>query len=148
MAVFQHQRMLTLIEDAEHRFADVAAAHPAFTGKKVLLLQGRLEHGNVLATTGWRTDFATLMGLTVADQPAVIGPDQITSVLGAADVLIWTTESDDERRALLADPDISTAASRSVFTTRELAGAIAFGSPLSYPVVAEQLPPLIAEVVD
>ena len=32
-----------------------------------------------------------------------------------------------------------------MFTGKELAGAIAFASPLSYPLVADQLPPGIAK---
>ena len=66
-------------------------------------------------------------------------------VLDAADVLIWTTESDDQQAALLADPTIAelkaTTGESNVFTGKDLAGAIAFASPLSYPVVADQLPP-------
>ena len=72
----------------------------------------------------------------------------MASVLDAADVLIWTTESDEEQAALLADPvvaELQATARRNVFTGKELAGAIAFASTLSYPVVAEQLPPMIAE---
>ena len=34
-----------------------------------------------------------------------------------------------------------------MFTTKELAGAIAFSSALSYPVVADQLPPLLAKAL-
>ena len=62
--------------------------------------------------------------------------------------LIWTTESDAEQAALLADPTVAeltaTTPNRNVFTGKELAGAIAFSSPLSYPVVADQLPPMLA----
>ena len=36
---------------------------------------------------------------------------------------------------------------RNVFTGKDLAGAIAFASTLSYPVVADQLPPRIAQVL-
>jgi iron complex transport system substrate-binding protein len=146
-AVFAADRMQSLIDGVDSKFAEVAAAHPAFKDKKVLLLQGRLDHGNVVATTGWRSEFLTQMGLTVADQPAVIGHDQINPALGGADVLIWTTESDHEQEALLADPDIAAVQPRSVFTTTELAGAIAFASPLSYPLVADQLPALVAKIV-
>lgn len=42
------------------------------------------------------------------------------------------------------EADLVIAAQRNVFTDKDLAGAIAFASPLSYPVVAERLPPLIA----
>ncbi|OBY32105.1 ABC transporter substrate-binding protein [Mycolicibacter kumamotonensis] len=154
-AVHQPQQMRSLIDGVDAQFAEVAAAHPGFAGKKALLLAGRLEsgpdsdsgHGFVTAGTGWRTEFLAQMGLTVADAPAVIGRDRVGATLGGADVLIWTTESDDERRALLDDPDIAAYESRSVFTTKDQAGAIAFASPLSYPLVAQQLPGPIAEIV-
>jgi iron complex transport system substrate-binding protein len=72
-------------------------------------------------------------------------------VLADADVLIWTTESEEEQAALLADPIIvklrATVQNRNVFTGKDLAGAIAFGSTLSYPVVAETLPRLIAKAL-
>ena len=75
----------------------------------------------------------------------------MASVLDEADVLIWTTESDDEQAALLADPIVAelraTATNRNVFTGKELAGAIAFASTLSYPVVADQLPPILAKAL-
>src|SRR5574337_21272 len=146
-AVHQARQMKSLIDDVDGRFTEVAAAHPGFKDKKVLLLQGTFDHGSAVATTGWRTEFLTRMGLTVAESPTVIGRHQFEPVLGGADVLIWTTVSDDERKALLADPDIAVAEPRSVFTTKDQAGAIAFASPLSYPLVADQLPALIAKIV-
>lgn len=146
-AVHQHRLMKSLIEGVEAKFAGVATAHPGFKDKKALLLQGSLERGNVVTVTGWRTEFLSKMGLTVLDAPAVVDHGQIRPVLEAADVLIWTTDSDDDQHALLADADIATLAPRSVFTTTELAGAIAFASPLSYPLVADRLPSLIAKVV-
>ncbi|MFL0181025.1 MULTISPECIES: ABC transporter substrate-binding protein [unclassified Mycobacterium] len=145
-AVHRGQQMQSLVDGVDAAFTDVASARPGFKGKKVLLLAGRLDQGNVSAATGWRTAFLTQMGLTVADGPSVIEHDRIASALGGADVLIWTTESDDERTALLADPDIAGFESRSIFTTKDQAGAIAFASPLSYPLVAGQLPALIAKI--
>jgi iron complex transport system substrate-binding protein len=73
------------------------------------------------------------MGLLIADAPE------------AADVLIWCTESDDQQAALLADPAVTQ--KRNVFTGKDLAGAIAFASTLSYPLVADQLPQRIAQVL-
>jgi iron complex transport system substrate-binding protein len=114
----------------------------------------------VVATlAGWRTDFLNQMGLVIADSikpfgsdhRAVIPRDQIKAVLDSADVVIWTTESPDDQKALLADPEVAaslaTAQNRHVFTTKDQAGAIAFASPLSYPLVADQLPPQIAKVL-
>ncbi|ORV64047.1 ABC transporter substrate-binding protein [Mycobacterium gastri] len=159
-AVFQAEQMKSLIDDVDRRFAEVAQRNPQWKGKKALLLQGRLRQGNVIATmAGWRTDFLNQMGLVVsdaikpyaADHVAVIPPEHIKEVLDSADVLIWSTESPEERQALLTDPAIAasgaTAQKRHIFTTKDLAGAIAFASPLSYPLVADQLPPQIGAIL-
>ena len=66
-------------------------------------------------------------------------------------MVIWTTQSPDDQKALLADPDVAasqaTAQNRHIFTSKDLAGAIAFSSPLSYPLVADQLPPQISKIL-
>lgn len=155
-AVFQPDQMKSMIDSVEHNFAGVADKYPQFKNKRVLLLEGLLSQGNAVATTGWRTEFLTQMGLAVADsvtpfavdpEHALVPPDKFTPVLGAADLLIWTTDSDADQAALLANPDIAALKARSVFTTRDQAGAIAFSSPLSFPLVADQLPPLIAQIL-
>jgi iron complex transport system substrate-binding protein len=149
-AVFKHDEMQSLIAAVDEKFTAAGTNNVQFAGKKVLLLEGRLERDSVrVATPGWRTDFLTEMGFTVPDTGgASITRDRIDSVLGAADVLIWTTESDEEQSALLADPAVARlGAKRNLFTGKELAGAIAFASPLSYPVVADQLPALIARAI-
>lgn len=142
-AMHRSQQMQSLIDAVDTGFTDVAAAHPGFKDKKVLLLGGRLDAGTAIATTGWRTTFLNQMGFSVPEVETPVPHERIKSCLQSADVVIWTTESDDERAALLADPDIAAFESRSVFTTKDLAGAIAFASPLSYPLVSKQLPALI-----
>jgi iron complex transport system substrate-binding protein len=139
-AVFKHDDMQALIAAVDAKFTEVGKNNPQFAGKKVMLLQGTLGRDGAQATApGWRTDFLTQMGFVVADS------------VDAADVLIWTTESDDEQAALLADPVVAklpaTIQNRNVFTGKELAGAIAFASTLSYPLVADQLPPLLAKAL-
>ncbi|HYX99317.1 MAG TPA: ABC transporter substrate-binding protein [Mycobacterium sp.] len=155
-AVYQTGQITSLINGVDKGFTDVADKHPQFKNKRVVLLQGRLHDDNVVATTGWRTEFLTQMGLTIAESSAPLAVDQerafisrdkIKSVLGAADLLIWTTESDKDQADLLANPDVAELRSRSVFTTKDQAGAIAYASPLSYPLVADQLPPLIANIL-
>ncbi len=155
-AVFQSDQMKSLISGVDKAFAAVADQHPQFKNKRVLLLEGTFHDDNVVATTGWRTEFLTQMGLAVPEsvitmagdqQRALIAHDKIKSVLDGADVLVWTTESDKDQTALLANPDVAGARSRSVFTTKDQAGAIAYASPLSYPLVADQLPPLIANIL-
>ena len=152
-AVFKNDDMTKLIAAVDEKFKTAGTNNPQFAGKSVLLLRGTLDQDSVQATTpGWRTDFLTQMGFTVPDTGAALIPrDKMASVLDAADVLIWTTESDEEQAALLADPTIAklkaTVRQRNIFTGKDLAGAIAFASTLSYPVVADQLPPRIAQVL-
>ena len=159
-AVFQAEQMKSLIGAVEKGFTAVGQKNPQWQGKKALLMQGRLWQGTVVATmSGWRTDFLNEMGLVIADSikpfggdhRAVIPRDQIKAVLDSADVVIWTTESPDDQKALLADPEVAgtaaTAQNRHIFTTKDQAGAIAFSSPLSYPLVADQLPPLIGKIL-
>ena len=155
-AVFQPDQMKSLINGVDQGFAGVADKYPQFKNRTVLLLQGKLHQDDVVATIGWGTEFLTRMGLTTAgsinpfavDQlRAFIPRDKINPVLGAADLLIWTTDSEGDQAGLLANPDVAALRARSVFTTTEQAGAIAFASPLSYPLVASQLPPLIANIL-
>lgn len=161
-AVFKADAMKSLIAGVDSKFIAAGKANPRFNGQKVLMLQGTFYLDSVVATLpGWRTDFLTQMGLVIADSitpfarpddhRAFIPRDQIGPVLNAADVLIWTTESDADQATLLADGNVAalraTATKRNIFTTKDLSGAIAFASPLSYPTVADQLPPLLAKTL-
>jgi iron complex transport system substrate-binding protein len=155
-AVYQSGQITSLINGVDKGFTAVADKHPQFKNKRVVLMQGKLHDDNIVATTGWRTEFLTQMGLTIPEsiaplavdqERAFISRDKIKSVLAAADLLIWTTESDKDQADLLANPDVAELRSRSVFTTKDQAGAIAYASPLSYPLVADQLPPLIANIL-
>ena len=159
-AVFQADQMKSLIDTVDKQFTAVAQKNPQWQGKKALLMQGAFWQGTVVATlAGWRTDFLNQMGLVIADSikafgsdhRAVIPRDQIKAVLDSADLVIWTTESPDDQEALLADPDVAaslaTAQNRHIFTTKDQAGAIAFASPLSYPTIADQLPPQIGKIL-
>jgi iron complex transport system substrate-binding protein len=159
-AVFRADQMKSLIDVVDKQFGAVAQKYPQWKAKKALLMQGALFQGTVVATAaGWRTDFLNQMGLLIADgikpfvvdHHAVIPRDQIKAVLDSADVVIWTTESPDSQKALLADPEVAaseaTAQDRHIFTTKDQAGAIAFSSVLSYPLVADQFAPQIGKVL-
>ena len=75
-AVFQNDQMKSLINGIDQSFAGVADKYPQFKNKKVLLLEGKLHQDNVVATTGWRTEFLTQMGLSVADSIIPFAVDQ------------------------------------------------------------------------
>lgn len=152
-AVFRHDDIQKLITDVDAKLSSVKEANPQFAGKRALLLAGTLFRDSVqVSGPPWRHEFLTQMGLTVADPgESLIPRDRMADVLDGADVLIWTTESDEERAGLLADPTIAslraTAAQRHVFTGKELAGAIAYATTLSYPVVADRLPRMLTSVL-
>jgi iron complex transport system substrate-binding protein len=151
-AVFKFDEMAGLVKGVEDKFTEIGKNSPQFAGKKALLLEGAIvdDAVHVLAPR-WRSDFLTQMGLAIPDIGGTITRDQMAPMLDSADVLIWATESDDQQAALLADPTIATlnatTGRRNVFTGKDLAGAIAFASPLSYPVVADQLPPAVAKAL-
>ena len=148
-AVFKYNEMAAIVKGIEDKFSAVANNNPQFSGKTAVLLEGTLsgDAAHVL-NPGWRSDFLKQMGFTIPDTGgSVITRDRMDSVLGQADVLIWTTESDDQQRALLADPVVTKFNRRNVFTGKDLAGAIAFSSPLSLPVVADQLPPMLTKAL-
>jgi iron complex transport system substrate-binding protein len=152
-AVFKFDEMAALVKGVDDKFTEVGKNDPQFTGKKVLLLEGAFVDDTVhVLAPGWRADFLTRMGFVVPGTGgSVITRDKVASVLDEADILIWATESDDQKAALLADPTVAgltaTTANRNVFTGKDLAGAIAFASPLSYALVADQLPPALARVL-
>ncbi|KAA0110998.1 ABC transporter substrate-binding protein [Mycolicibacterium sp. P9-22] len=142
-AVFKHDQMQQLIADIDTRFSTLGTETPAFKGKRALLLQGSLDGGDLVTTpAGWRTEFLTQMGFEIPEVDATVPRDRMAEVLAGADVLIWAAD-DAETAALAADPMIAQQGARNVFTGRDLAAAIAFSSPLSLPLVADQLPPML-----
>jgi iron complex transport system substrate-binding protein len=159
-AVFKGAEMSALISGVDDRFVKAGKDNTSFSGKKVFLVRGNFA-GDVAQITpaGWRTDFLTQMGFVIPDgidnyvngNEALVPRDHAASVLDEADLLIWTIESDEEQTALLADPTFAqlkaTKTNRNVLTGKDLAGAIAFTSVLSYGMVADQLPQLIAKVL-
>lgn len=156
-AVFQAGQMKSLISDVDGRFAAVADANSQFKDKKALLVQGSLYRDEFVVTLpGWRTEFLTQMGFVIPDEikqfgvdnnRAFVARDKAVDAFNAADVLIWTTESDDEQARLQADATFQKLNRRNVFTGKDLSGAIAFSSPLSLPAVADQLPPMLAKAL-
>ena len=148
-ATFPHDDMTTMVSDIDASLKKVKDDHPEFADKTVLMLDGRVDDAGARVTgPAWRRAFLTDMGLTLVDADGTIARDRLSRVLDSADVVIWTTESDEEQAALLADPIVAAARAttrkHTVFTGKELAGAIAYASVLSYPVVIDKLPPLIA----
>jgi iron complex transport system substrate-binding protein len=159
-AVFKFDDMTKLVADVDAKFTDVGKNNPTFNGKKVVVVSATAYQDEYDVTPpGWRTEFLAQMGFAVPDglnafvkdDRAQVPRDKLAAVLDTADVAVWKTESDEEQAALIADPTFatlkSTKTNRNVFTGKDLAGALAFTSVLSYPVVADRLPPMIARVL-
>jgi iron complex transport system substrate-binding protein len=159
-AVLKFDEMRTLVSALDDKFVNAGKNNASFSGKKVFVLRGAFV-GDALQITpaGWRTDFLTQMGFVIPDgidnyakgNEALVPRDRAATVLDEADALIWTTESDEEQAALLADPTFAqlkaTRTNHNVLTGKDLAGAITFATVLSYAMVADQLPPLINKVL-
>lgn len=159
-AVFKDADMQKLIADVDAKFTDIGKNNQQFNGKKVIITSATFFQDKADVTPpGWRTEFLTQMGFVipdgvtefVKDDRAQVPRDQLATVLDSADVVVWKTENDAEQASLTADPLFaglkSTRADKNVFTGNELAGALAFGTVLSYPVVADQLTPLLTKVL-
>lgn len=160
-AVYKADEMARIIEGVDEKFRAAGQSNSQFKDRTAVLLAGRFSGDTISATTaGWRTDFLTAMGFQIpqsvtamagTDGHADIPRSELAATLSGADVLIWATESDAEQAALEADKGVvelrTKRGNRDVFTTKDLAGAIAYASPLSYPLVAEQLPPLLARAM-
>jgi iron complex transport system substrate-binding protein len=159
-AVFKFDDMKAQVSAVGDKFAAAGQQHASFTGKKVFVVGGTFINDHAEVTpAGWSTDYLTKMGFVVPGglddyvhgNRALVPRDRLASVLDKADVVIWTTEGDDQQAALLADPTVAqlkaTKLKANVFTGKDLAGAIAFASVLSYPFVADQLTPLLAKTL-
>ena len=146
-AVFKHDEMQQLVTDVDTKFATAGKNSGQFAGRTALLLEGALSADHLLVCSGWRSEFLTELGFSVPTVASPVARDDFKTALAGADVLIWTTDSDAARDALLSDPEIANRKKHNVFTDPELAAAIAYSSPLSLPLVADRLPALLTAAV-
>jgi iron complex transport system substrate-binding protein len=158
-ALGRADEMAAIIAGIDAQFDEAAAAHPEFAGQQVVFLQNAFYDGSAIAyQDGLSTDFLTDLGFTIPaqldefatpDGQAFI-PIERLSVLDVADVLLWATESPDDRAALEREPLYNTLLpveeGRQIFTDGVTAGAIYFTSVLSLPFVLEQLVPAFETV--
>ncbi|KZF00779.1 MULTISPECIES: ABC transporter substrate-binding protein [unclassified Rhodococcus (in: high G+C Gram-positive bacteria)] len=151
-----------LIDGVNQKFADAAAAHPEFAGKKAIFLQNAFYEGKAIAyQDGLSTDFLTELGFVIPDDiDAYVPADgsaqasiplENLSVLNAADVLIWGTEEPGDRTELEKEAVYGALEpvqdGTLVFTDGVTAGAIYFTSVLSLPYVIDRLTPALDEAL-
>ena len=157
-AIGQPEQARELVDDIGEQFAAAAAAHPEFADVPAIFLQNAFYDGNAIAyQDGLSTAFLTDLGFVIPEElddfvddgaaQAFIPLEQL-SVLDAAEVLIWATESDGDRAALEEEPVYRALQpvqdGRQVFTGGLLSGAIYFTSVLSLPYVLDTLVPALA----
>jgi iron complex transport system substrate-binding protein len=151
-----------IVEDIDEQFAEAASAHPEFAGAKAVLLQNAFYDGQAIAyQEGLSTDFLTDLGfdipaeldpfVTEAEGSQAFIPLEQLATLDAADVLVWATESPEDRTNLEAVPVYGALeevqAGRLVFTDGLTAGAIYFTSPLSLPYALDKLVPALSSTL-
>ena len=116
-AVFQADTMRQLITDVDTKFADVAKNNAGFKGPQGTVVGGRLlrrhpdgdaarlahrlPDRNGFADPGQHREFRRRR------PPRGHPRDKLADTLDGADVLIWSTESEAEQAALLADPVVA-----------------------------------------
>nr|WP_296779854.1 ABC transporter substrate-binding protein [Rhodococcus sp. (in: high G+C Gram-positive bacteria)] len=143
-----------LIAGIDEKFAAAKSAHPEFDGSKAIFLQNAFYDGAAIAyQNGLSTDFLTDLGFVVpSDIDAFAPPEgggqaniplENLSVLNSADVLLWATETPEDRSALETQPVYqnldAVKENKLVFTDGVTAGAIYFTSLLSLPYVIDNL---------
>jgi iron complex transport system substrate-binding protein len=159
-ALGREDEMDAIVSDVRDQFRAAAEEHPEFEGQQIVFLQNAIYDGRAIAyQDGLSTHFLTDLGFTVPDEldPFVREGEQAyipverLDVLDVADVLLWATESPDDRTALEAQPIFrrleEVEDGRVVFTDGVTAGAIYFTSVLSLPFVLDQLVPALASTL-
>ena len=153
----QKDEMGRLTDAVDAKFAAAGQANPSFRDHAAVLLEGRFTGDAVTATVGgWRTDFPQRAGPrrpgsrqgTCSKRPAAIPRGELAAAVDSAPtLLIWCTAATPNRPPCETDRPSPTP--RATTMKRDLHPAeavrgIAFASCWSYPLVADQLPPLLA----
>jgi iron complex transport system substrate-binding protein len=161
-AVGKEAEAQALVDDIDAQFVEAAAAHPEFAGKQIVFLQNAFYDGEAIAyPDGLSTAFLTDLGFTIPAELAPFDRDgegaqafiplEQLSVLDVADVLLWATESPEDRTNLETEAVYRNLQEvkdgRLVFTDGVTAGAIYFTSVLSLPFVLEHLVPALASTL-
>jgi iron complex transport system substrate-binding protein len=160
-ALGQDAQMTQLIKGVDDVYAKAQADHPEFKGKNVFLMAPSFVDGRVFVyQEGLSTQFLIDLGLQIPavvkkyatdDTNAFIPKENLVEALEVADVVIWVTTSDDDKKALLDDPIVArlraTKENRHIFTGLELGAAMNFTTVLSLPFVAEQFVPQLTTIL-
>lgn len=151
-----------LIASIDEKFTAAKAEHPEFVGTKAIFLQNAFYDGAAIAyQNGLSTDFLTDLGFVVPSEIDAFAPPEgggqanipreNLSVLNSADVLLWGTESPEDRTALEQEAVYqnldAVKNNKLVFTDGVTAGAIYFTSVLSLPYVIDKMTPAFASTL-
>jgi iron complex transport system substrate-binding protein len=159
-AIGREAQAQQLVDALTQRFAEVAVAHPKWSGTPAGFVQAPYDDGSVIAwPDGLGTNFLTDLGFTVpksfekfVDKTVAQAqiPAEDAAVLDDATVLVWSTDTEDDGADIQADkvlgPLTAVKDGRSVYTGDMLASAIYFSSILSLPYVIDHLVPKLEKV--
>ena len=143
-----------LVADIKADYAEVAAAHPEWSGKTATFSQGGFYDGLIYVyPPGLNTEFLSYLGFEInpkltplvrrEGEQVTVSPERL-DVLDA-DVAVFATEKPATSGSSSSVPTFDklpvVSERRSVYTDGTLAGAIYFISPLSLPYVLDRLVP-------
>lgn len=160
-ALGQDAQMQELIKGVDDLYAKQRADHPEFQGKNVFLMAPSFVDGRVFVyQEGLSTQFLIDLGLQIPavvkkyatdESSAFIPKENLVDALEVADVVIWATTSEEDRKGLLDDPIVqrlrATREKRHIFTGLDLGAAMNFTTVLSLPFVADKLVPQLTEIL-
>ena len=149
-----------LVAGVEDAYAEVAAAHPEWSGLTATFAQGDVTGGSIWAyPDGLNTDFLTDLGFTITPGLEEYAPSGYQAEISGenvdvleADVVVFATDYEGALEDLLDFGTVSilpaVAENRAVYTDVVLAGAIYFLTPLSQKYVLTELTPRLELAVE
>lgn len=161
LTVGRAERAEELIAQVERRFAAARAANPAFEDA-VAVYAAPLASGGYYAETerSSRVEILTSLGFTVPGEITALAGDETFAPISPErldlldrDVLVWELSSPEARPAIEKDPlyrilEVAREGRDVFIEAPVLAGAMAFISVLSLPIVVDELVPRLAAALD
>lgn len=160
-AVGEEGEAQELVDSVTARFTAAREEHPGFEARTVIVASPSSNEGEffILGEQDRRVRLFTDLGFTLAPGAVQLVGDQFSTpvsgeqigLLDEADIVIWNTQSAEERAVVTGNPLYQGLAvargDRAVFLPDEVAPAVSFATVLSIPSALDVMVPLLADKV-